>query len=100
MGPTGSRIILETDGQSVVEGKANGDAGQPSFSKAVEEVGAGSMLGYRLEQQAALSNFGMKALKSHSIDEILAAAADTAAAGMRSQTFQGSAISPRGSKSC
>ena len=41
------------------------------------------MLGYRLEQQAALSNFGMEALKCGSVSDLLDQAAKTAALGMR-----------------
>jgi two-component sensor histidine kinase len=69
----------------VVEEKPGKETGQASFSDAVEDVGVNSMLGYRLEQQAALSNFGMQALKSHSIDELLNNAAVVAAAGMRAK---------------
>lgn len=56
---------------------------QQSFAQAVDAVGTGSMLGYRLEQQAALSNFGMEALKSSSVSDLLDQAARTAALGMR-----------------
>ena len=84
-GLSGPKIELETDGQQVVEAKKKGDAGQPSFADAVDEVGAGSVLGYRLEQQAALSNFGMQALKAGGIAALLTSAAETAAAGMRSR---------------
>jgi len=83
--PNTPKIELETVRQEVVEDKPGGDAGQASFSEAVEEVGVESMLGYRLEQQAALSNFGMQALKSHSIDELLTSAVVVAAAGMRAK---------------
>ena len=41
------------------------------------------MLWYRLEQQAALSNFGMEALKSSGVPDLLDQAAKTAALGMR-----------------
>ena len=76
-------IELETDAGEVVEGTASGAPQQESFAEAVKSVGAGSMLGYRLEQQAALSNFGMDALKSSSIPDLLEHAANTAALGMR-----------------
>lgn len=77
------KIELETDAKEVVE-RAKGEAHeQKSFAQAVDEVGAGSMLGYRLEQQAALSNFGMEALKSSSVADLLDHAAQTAALGMR-----------------
>ena len=76
-------IELETDAEEVVE-NANGRAPeQKSFAQAVDAVGAGSMLGYRLEQQAALSNFGMEALKCGSVSDLLDQAAKTAALGMR-----------------
>ena len=81
MSLTRLKIDLNTSGDEIVEGKASGDPGQASFADAVDE--ASSVLAYRLEQQAALSNFGMQALKLHSIDELLTLAADTAAAGMR-----------------
>jgi len=83
--PNAPKIELETARQEVVEEKVGDAPGQASFSEAVEEVGVDSMLGYRLEQQAALSNFGMQALKSHSIDELLTSAAVVAAAGMRAK---------------
>lgn len=76
-------IELETDGLEVVESANGGGPRQKSFAQAVDAVGAGSMLGYRLEQQAALSNFGMEALKSSSVSELLDQAAKTAALGMR-----------------
>ncbi len=82
MTQTGPKIDLETEGKQVVEGKANGDPGQASFAEAVDE--AGSVLAYRLQQQAALSNFGIQAMGLHHIDELLALGADIAAAGMRS----------------
>jgi two-component sensor histidine kinase len=76
-------IELETDGLEVVEGAKGRAARQKSFAQAVDAVGAGSMLGYRLEQQAALSNFGMEALKSSGVPDLLDQAAKTAALGMR-----------------
>lgn len=77
------KIKLEMDAQEVVEGTKGHAPDQKSFAQAVEAVGAGSMLGYRLEQQAALSNFGMEALKSSSVADLLEQAAKTAALGMR-----------------
>ena len=77
------KVNLETSGAELVE---NADAKRPkqgSFAQAVDAVGTGSMLGYRLEQQAALSNFGMEALKSSSVADLLDEAAKTAALGMR-----------------
>lgn len=77
------KIKLEMDAEAVVEGTKGHAPDQKSFAQAVEAVGAGSMLGYRLEQQAALSNFGMEALKSSSVASLLEQAAQTAALGMR-----------------
>jgi two-component sensor histidine kinase len=77
------KVELETNGAELIENTdARGDT-QTSFAQAVDAVGAGSMLGYRLEQQAALSNFGMEALKSSSVADLLNQAAITAALGMR-----------------
>lgn len=76
-------IVLETDAQEVVENSKGRAAMQESFAQAVDAVGTGSMLGYRLEQQAALSNFGMEALKCAGVPELLEQAAKTAALGMR-----------------
>ena len=76
-------IELETDGLEVVEGAKGRARRQKSFAQAVDAVGAGSTLGYRLEQQAALSNFGMEALKSSGVPDLLDQAAKTAALGMR-----------------
>ena len=77
------KIDLETDGGEVVEDTVGGRQNQTSFAQAIDAVGAGSMLGYRLEQQAALSNFGMEALKCTSVATLLDHAAKTAALGMR-----------------
>ncbi|WP_219895248.1 sensor histidine kinase [Aquisediminimonas profunda] len=77
------RIKLETNAAELVEEAPDGAHEQKSFAQAVDEVGTGSMLGYRLEQQAALSNFGMEALKSSSLADLLDHAARTAALGMR-----------------
>lgn len=76
-------IELETDAEEVVENAKGRAPKQQSFSQAVDAVGAGSTLGYRLEQQAALSNFGMEALKCGSVADLLDQAAKTAALGMR-----------------
>lgn len=54
-----------------------------TFEEAVAEVGEGSMLGYRLTQQAILSDFGFRALQQGSLDELLNDAAQCAAKGMR-----------------
>ncbi len=77
------KIELETNGKELVEKADVGGPKQKSFAQAVEAVGTGSMLGYRLEQQAALSNFGMEALKSSSVANLLEQGAKTAALGMR-----------------
>ena len=77
------KVELETNGAELVENADSERPEQGSFAEAVDAVGAGSMLGYRLEQQAALSNFGMEALKSSSVADLLEQAAITAALGMR-----------------
>ena len=77
------KIQLETDAKAVVESASGEEIKQESFAEAVDAVGSGSMLGYRLEQQAALSNFGMEALRSSSVADLLDQAARTAALGMR-----------------
>ena len=76
-------IELETGATEVVENTKGGTRDQTTFAQAVDATGAGSMLGYRLEQQAALSNFGMEALKSSGVSELLEHAVETAAIGMR-----------------
>lgn len=77
------KIELETNASELVENTVTREPEQKSFAQAVDAVGAGSMLGYRLEQQAALSNFGMEALKSSTVADLLDHAAKTAALGMR-----------------
>ena len=77
------KIELETKGTELVETTDVGAPEQNSFADAMDAVGTGSMLGYRLEQQAALSNFGMEALKSSGVPDLLEEAAKTAALGMR-----------------
>ncbi len=77
------KIDLETKGAELVEQSRSQRPDQESFAQAVDAVGTGSMLGYRLEQQAALSNFGMEALKSTIVSDLLDQAAKTAALGMR-----------------
>jgi two-component sensor histidine kinase len=77
------KIDLETKGAELVETADVQRTNQESFAQAVDAVGTGSVLGYRLEQQAALSNFGMEALKSASVSDLLDQAAKTAAIGMR-----------------
>ncbi len=77
------KVDLETNGAELIENADVKGPKQGSFAQAVDAVGTGSMLGYRLEQQAALSNFGMEALKSGSVADLLDEAAKTAALGMR-----------------
>lgn len=77
------KIELETNGAELVEKSDTRAAEQASFAQAIDAVGTGSMLGYRLEQQAVLSNFGMEALKSGSVADLLDSAAQAAALGMR-----------------
>lgn len=60
------------------------DSSEPeTFDEAVAEVGEGSMLGYRLTQQAILSDYGLRALQQGSLNELLNDAARCAAQGMR-----------------
>jgi two-component sensor histidine kinase len=77
------KIELETKGAELIEKVGGQGPKQKTFAQAVDAVGAGSVLGYRLEQQATLSNFGMEALKSSSVADLLDQAAKTAALGMR-----------------
>ncbi len=77
------KIELETNGAELVERTDMRAEEQASFAQAIDKVGTGSMLGYRLEQQAVLSNFGMEALKSGSVADLLESAAQAAASGMR-----------------
>ena len=77
------KIELETSGAELVEKSDSRSPEQETFADAIDAVGTGSMLGYRLEQQAVLSNFGMEALKSTSVGELLKSAALAAALGMR-----------------
>ena len=77
------KVKLETSGAELVEKSDTLASEQETFAEAIEAVGAGSMLGYRLEQQAVLSNFGMEALKSQCIEDLLQSAANAAAQGMR-----------------
>ncbi len=77
------KVELKTNGAELVEKTDAHSAEQRSFAQAMDAVGTGSMLGYRLEQQAVLSNFGMEALKSSSVGDLLDSAARAAARGMR-----------------
>ena len=72
-GSTNSPEVVETSGAAEPE----------TFEEAVAEVGEGSMLGYRLTQQAILSDFGLRALQESSLDALLHDAARCAAKGMR-----------------
>ena len=77
------KVELETNGTEMVEPSSARGVDQQTFAQAVDAVGVGSMLGYRLEQQAVLSNFGMDALKSSDVQDLLQNAAAAAAIGMR-----------------
>lgn len=79
----GSEPVAFTDQGSpeIVETTDNDSAG--SFGEAVAEVGEGSMLGYRLTQQAILSDFGLNALKQSSLADLLGEAVVAASEGMR-----------------
>ena len=77
----GEKVELQMDGDEVVENAGSNPQAPQTFAEAVEDAGA--MLAYRLEQQAALSNFGMQALQSSSIPELLESAVHAAALGMR-----------------
>lgn len=77
------KVELRTNGAELVEKTDDRSTEQRSFAQAMDAVGTGSMLGYRLEQQAVLSNFGMEALKSNSVSDLLDSAARAAAMGMR-----------------
>ncbi|MDZ7872154.1 MAG: GAF domain-containing protein [Rhizobium sp.] len=65
----------------MVETSHRNDAG--SFEEAVVEVGEGSMLGYRLPQQAIRPDFGLHALQQTTLDDLLDDTARSAAQGMR-----------------
>lgn len=75
-----SQSLLGDQESRVVD---DGESASESFAEAMREVGEGSMLGYRLRQQAVLSDFGLSALKSHGLDDLLDAAVGAAADGMR-----------------
>jgi len=67
----------------VVETTQRDDA--ETFEAAIASVGEGSTLGYRLAQQALLSDFGLRALQCHSLDELLGDAVRCAAEGLRAR---------------
>ena len=80
---TTQTALMDGPSDDVVEA-AQGTSNEPtSFAEAIEQVGAGSLLGYRLQQQAILSDFGLFALQCRDNDALLAKAAEMAADGMR-----------------
>ena len=80
---TTQTALLAGASDDVVE-TAEGTSNEPtSFSEAIEQVGAGSLLGYRLQQQAILSDFGLFALQCRDNAALLAKAAEMAADGMQ-----------------
>lgn len=79
----GSTPVAFSDQDSPEVVEMNDDEGAGSFDEAVAEVGEGSMLGYRLTQQAILSDFGLHALQQCSFDALLEEAVVAAAKGMR-----------------
>ncbi len=79
----GQTALLDGASDDVVE-TTEGAADEPtSFTAAIEQVGAGSLLGYRLQQQAILSDFGLFALECRDNEALLAKAAAMAAEGMQ-----------------
>lgn len=79
----GSEPVAFTDqGSPEIVETTDSDSAE-SFDEAVAEVGEGSMLGYRLTQQAILSDFGLNALKQSSLDALLDDAVVAASEGMR-----------------
>lgn len=79
----GSEPVAFTDqGSPEIVETTDSDSAE-SFDEAVAEVGEGSMLGYRLTQQAILSDFGLNALKQSSRDALLDDAVVAASEGMR-----------------
>lgn len=77
--------LMAAGSDEIVETTAATDSDAASFAEAVDEVGADSMLGYRLQQQAILSDFGLAALKTRDLDELLGAAVRLSAQGMRAE---------------
>lgn len=75
--------LLDGASDDVVETTDCASNEATSFTEAIEQVGAGSLLGYRLQQQAILSDFGLFALQCRDNDSLLAKAAEMAADGMR-----------------
>ncbi|WP_277970953.1 sensor histidine kinase [Sphingomonas echinoides] len=82
--PATTQTALMAGASDDVVEAAQGTSNEPtSFAEAIEQVGAGSLLGYRLQQQAILSDFGLFALQCRDNDALLAKAAEMAADGMR-----------------
>ncbi|WP_242186762.1 histidine kinase dimerization/phosphoacceptor domain -containing protein [Sphingomonas sp. CARO-RG-8B-R24-01] len=80
---TTQTALLDGPSDDVVE-TAEGTSNEPtSFAEAIEQVGAGSLLGYRLQQQAILSDFGLFALQCRDNAALLTKAAEMAADGMQ-----------------
>lgn len=77
--------LMAADGDEIVETTSATGSDATSFAAAVDEVGAQSMLGYRLQQQAILSDFGLAALKTRDLDDLLDAAVRLSAQGMRTE---------------
>jgi two-component sensor histidine kinase len=77
--------LMAADGEEIVETTEATGSDATSFAEAVEAVGAESMLGYRLQQQAILSDFGLAALKTRDLDELLDTAVRLSAEGMRAE---------------
>lgn len=75
--------LLDGPSDDVVETPDCASNEPTSFTAAIEQVGAGSLLGYRLQQQAILSDFGLFALQCRDNEALLAKAAEMAADGMR-----------------
>lgn len=75
--------LLDGASDDVVETTDCASNEATSFTEAIEQVGAGSLLGYRLQQQATLSDFGLFALECRDNEALLAKAAEMVADGMR-----------------
>ena len=81
----GARSAPLSDGDTQVIEAADSRGDKPqSFQEAVREVGEGSELGYRLKQQAIVSDFGLYALTTRNLDDLLHRACELCAAGMHS----------------
>ncbi|MDY7524940.1 sensor histidine kinase [Sphingomonas sp. 10B4] len=80
---TNQTALLDGPSDDVVETTDCASNEPTSFAEAIEQVGAGSLLGYRLQQQAILSDFGLFALQCRDNEALLAKAAEMAADGMQ-----------------